>query len=374
MTLAREDRAVVPTALGVAAGQFVALEPHAQLAEPAELPSECPARLPMGAPGDSDTDRDELAPITVFLTVDTEDTYFTVPRLITGEGIGPEYGVSGILDALDERRVTATFFVNVFEADRQPPGAVRNVVAEIDRRGHEVGLHTHPAPELPWYDRPLFRKTLDEQREILTRGRATLQDWSGQAVTAFRAGGYAINDDTLLALPAAGLRVDSSVFFASANNHNSRFAVNAPRLAGELIEAPVTYVIRRDEAGGRLEHRKLDPDWLSIEQMLAAIGELRSAKVPTAVMMMHSFSFLDKASLPPEQPRSDRARFTSEVLFNRYVEIYGPKPDARRTFEALLDLLTANPGIRVCSLDDGDSDLRAAVARRVPDVVPVVQR
>ena len=40
---------------------------------------------------------------------------------MTGEGVGREFGVFGILDLLDARDLKATFFVNVYEKDRQPP-------------------------------------------------------------------------------------------------------------------------------------------------------------------------------------------------------------------------------------------------------------
>ena len=70
----------------------------------------------------------------------------------------------------DPSTLPATFFVNVFEAERQPPGAVAAVVREIAQRGHEVGLHTHPSPALEWYDKPLFRKSRNEQVEILNPG------------------------------------------------------------------------------------------------------------------------------------------------------------------------------------------------------------
>ncbi len=364
----------VPRALVVEGGDFVALGSELGTTPSEALPSACLERLPVASRETGEELDGELSPITVCLTVDTEDAYFQQPRLMTGEGIGADFGVFGILDELDERGLRATFFVNVFEADRQPPSTVRGVVTEIADRGHEVALHTHPAPELPWYDKPLFRKTRDDQTEILKRGRTMLQDWSEQPVGTFRAGGYAINDDTLVAMSAAGLRIDSSVFFPSPNNHNRRFTINAPRLAGEVVEAPVTYVIRAGDDGSAVEHRKLDLDWLGPEQLVQAITRLRASRVDSAVFMMHSFSFLQKASLPPEQAPSAHALFTSQVLFNRYVEIYGPKPEARAAFAFLLDELQLDTNIRLAPLRDAEDQLRAAAARGARDVVPVVLR
>lgn len=361
----------LPRALTVDACAFVAW-PHARA--DGRLPEELPERLPVSAPAEAAPQSPENRELTVYLTVDTEDAYFTEPRLMTGAGIGREHGVWGIVDELDRRGLKGTFFVNVFEAGRQPPGAVRDLVRELHDRGHEVGLHTHPSPELDWYSAPLFRKSEREQAEILQRGRETLEEWTGYPVISFRAGGYAINDDTFPALAAAGILIDSSVFFASPNNHNSPLTVNAPRQAAHVVETPVTYVIRSDRDGRAIEHRKLDFDWLTVDELLDALITLRDCGCETATFMMHSFSFIDKASLPPEHERSPRARFTSPVLFNRFVEIYGPKPGARTAFAEFLDRLTREPGINVARMCDTHEQLLESSERRVPDVVPVVLR
>lgn len=368
-----------PPALGVSGRAFVAIGAVRNASEEGELPVKCPDRLPVqelvsGGTMDRLQDDSDSQSINLFLTIDTEDAYFTEPRLMTGAGVGREYGVFGILDLLEERSLRATFFVNVFEAWRQPKDSVQAVVREIAERGHEVALHTHPAPELLWYDKPLFRKTRAEQHEILARGRVLLQDWSAQPVTSFRAGGYAINDDTLRAAADVGLRTDSSVYFPSPNNKNVRFTVNAPRMAGELIEAPVTYVIRTDPWGNDVEHRKLDLDWLTANELMAAIEQLRTAGAGTAVFMMHSFSFIKKASRRPEQPHMPGAVFTSPVLFNRYVEIYGPNPLTQASFETFLDRLVESPLIHAGPLCEAHEELRRHALSQPRNVVPVVVR
>ena len=366
----------VPDAVAAVDGRFLACAGDgAPIATPDAPP---PPSLPTILPGEPapiapPAPAAQRRPTTVFLTVDTEDAYFTRPHLMTGEGIGREYGVHGILDLLGQRDLPATFFVNVFEADRQPPGAVCDVVRQIAGHGHEVALHTHPAPHLEWYDRPLFRKTREQQADVLRRGCDLLASWTGQEVRTFRAGGYAIDDRTFEALADTGLTVDSSVFFPSPNNHNAPFTVNAVRERGDVVEVPVTCVLRGAPDGPALDARKLDLDWLSPPELDAALDALTARAVPFAVFMMHSFSFIEKASLPPGTAPSPRARFTSEVLFNRFVEIYGPRAGAREGFAAFLDRIAADPRLRAQRLDTAEADLRA-VARRMADVVPVVAR
>lgn len=339
-------------------------------APPPALPAELPvAPAPIAPPAPAA----QRTPTTVFLTVDTEDAYFTRPRLMTGEGVGAEYGVQGILDLLGERDLPATFFVNVFEAERQPAGAVRDVVRLIAGHGHEVALHTHPAPHLEWYDRPLFRQTQARQTDILRRGCDLLASWTGQEVRTFRAGGYAIDDRTFAALADTSLAVDSSVFFPSPNNHIAPFTVNAVRERGDVVEVPVTCVLRGAPRGPALDARKLDLDWLSPPELDATLDALTARAVPFAVFMMHSFSFIEKVSRRVGAEPSPRARFTSETVFNHFVEIYGPRAGARERFAAFLDRIVADPRLCARRLDAAEADLRVA-ARRMADVVPVVAR
>ena len=365
-----------PDALAAVDGRFlVCAGEGVPAATPgATPPPALPAELPVeAAPIAPPAPAAQRAPTTVFLTVDVEDAYFTRPRLMTGEGVGREHGVHGILDLLGERDLPATFFVNVFEADRQPPGTVRDVVRLIAGHGHEVALHTHPAPHLEWYDRPLFRKTQVQQTDILRRGCDLLASWTGQEVRTFRAGGYAIDDRTFAALGDTSITVDSSVFFPSPNNHNAPFTVNAVRERGDVVEAPVTCVLRGAPRGPALDARKLDLDWLAPAELDAALDGLTARTVPFAVFMMHSFSFIEKVSRRVGTEPSPRALFTSETLFNHFVEIYGPRAGARERFAVFLDRIVADPCLRAQRMDAAEPDLRVA-ARRMADVVPVVAR
>src|SRR5262245_24536574 len=52
---------------------------------------------------------------------------------------GPKVGVPLILDFLDRNQLKSTFFVPGWTAERWP-----DVVAEIHRRGHEIGHHGYP--------------------------------------------------------------------------------------------------------------------------------------------------------------------------------------------------------------------------------------
>jgi peptidoglycan/xylan/chitin deacetylase (PgdA/CDA1 family) len=344
----------------------------ALLIEPGRLPSALPQTLgrvesPLLS---NDSPSGNAEPLTLFLTVDVEDSYFDHPILMTGEGVGPEFGVFGILDEFDARDLKGTFFVNVYEKDRQPKGAMEKIVREIAARGHEVGLHTHPSPTMDFYCKPLFWLPKADQAEVLRWGADLIADWAGEYPTSFRAGAYALNDETFSALEDVGIPVDSSCFFPSANNHNQRHTVNAVNMLGRTIEVPVTTVLRVNRAG-ELMHRKLDLDWLSVDELNAALATLGRYGASAAMFMMHSFSFIDKETRRFGQPPSSRARFISEVQQDRYVEVYGPKPETRNALSAFLEHILTESSVRVRTLRDALPGLTVGTLN-LEDVVPII--
>jgi peptidoglycan/xylan/chitin deacetylase (PgdA/CDA1 family) len=307
-------------------------------------------------------------PVTLFLTIDVEDSYFQRPILMTGDGIGREFGVFGILDQLDARCLKATFFVNVYEAGRQPRGVVEGVVREIAARGHEVGLHSHPSPGSELYRRPLFYLPREQQVEILNRGIDLIERWAGAPPLSFRAGGYACDDDTFAAIEEVGIAIDSSCFFPSLNNRQERFTVNAVVPGGRTVEVPVTTVLRL--VGDTVEHRKLDVDWLSVEELMAALLAAGDHGAGFATFMMHSFSFIEKATRRVGEPSARDALFTSEDAFGFCVDVYGPKPSMHAAFSSFLERIVAEPRLRVRTLSEALPELR--IARRQADVIPLV--
>jgi peptidoglycan/xylan/chitin deacetylase (PgdA/CDA1 family) len=308
----------------------------------------------------------------IYLTIDTEDDYFTVPHMLTGEGIGEEYGAYGILDILERHGLRATWFVNVYEAHRhEDPTTVERLVKAIDERGHEVALHTHPSEDLEMYARPLYWFDAEQQKRILGYGADLIEKWTGRYPVSFRAGGYVLNDETFEALGSLGFRVDSSVFFSSKNNRITPFTVNAVRKRGEVVEVPVTYV-PRVQSDGHIDHRKFDVNWLTGEELDQVVDRVTEFGIAQAMFMMHSFSFIDKASLPEDDHGTDRAIYRSPPLRSRFVEIYGPNPELRERFERFAASISRDQRVEVKTLADAADGLARRAAEARPDVVPVV--
>jgi peptidoglycan/xylan/chitin deacetylase (PgdA/CDA1 family) len=335
---------------------------------PSTLPSTLDAVEPPLRPGPSGSGR--TAPTTLFLTVDVEDSYFDRPILMTGDGIGREFGVFGILDELDSHGLAGTFFVNVYEKDRQPAGVVEGVVREIAERGHEVGLHSHPSPGLEFYGRPLFHLSRQQQTDILRWGADLIDRWTGSPPTSFRAGGYALDDHTFAAMEEVGIVIDSSCFFPSQNNRQERFTVNAIATRGAIIEVPITTVLQI--ADNTVKHSKLDLNWLSVEDLMAALGAVADHHGGFATFMMHSFSFIEKETRREGELSSPGATFTSDDVFGWRTDVYGPRPAMRQAFSSFLDRVAADPQLRVRTLAEDLPGLRAAGATEIGDLVPVI--
>ncbi len=80
-----------------------------------------------------------------------------------------------VLDALDEAKATATFFVIAKKAEKYP-----EIVREIVKRGHRVGLHAYD------HDRLFSLRTPGRVKKDLLRGLDVLENITGERTLLFR--------------------------------------------------------------------------------------------------------------------------------------------------------------------------------------------
>jgi polysaccharide deacetylase family protein (PEP-CTERM system associated) len=177
------------------------------------------------------------------LTFDVEE-YFQVEafrRLVAMEDwsrLPPRVADSTrrLLDLLDARGVSATFFVVGWVAERHP-----DLVREIERRGHELGCHGYA-------HRPVWAMSRPEFRGDLRRARQAIEDAAGRPVRGYRAPTCSIVASTRWALEVLaeeGLRYDSSIFPI---RHDRYGIPSAPRVphritlpgGAEIVEFPMS--------------------------------------------------------------------------------------------------------------------------------------
>ena len=165
----------------------------------------------------------------VLLTIDTE-TYplrsswrgeglrDDIKRDVYGVTCERELGLRYLVRVLKEHRLKGVFFTEPLFTEITGLAPLEEMVREIQRAGHEVAAHPHPAwlawaGEAPFCDRgpqamPDFSPA--EQAEIIRRGVARLREAGARDVCAFRASDGAATRATLRALPALGIRYDAS--------------------------------------------------------------------------------------------------------------------------------------------------------------------
>ena len=134
---------------------------------------------------------------------------------------GPEVGLPRILDLLDEHKISATFFVPGYTAERH-----EDAVREMVRRGHEVAHHgyLHERPDL-----------LDEQQEkqILLKATKILEGITGKKPRGYRAPSWEMRERTPRLLRENGFIYDSSLM-----GDDEPYFIQAGE-KGRLLEMPV---------------------------------------------------------------------------------------------------------------------------------------
>lgn len=172
--------------------------------------------------------RSDDDPLHVYITIDTE-VWPSLPgwreaRLagdidswLYGKTPAGEFGVRFQLDLMDAHGVRAVFFTEPLFSHIAGLPALRDLVALIAGRGHDVQLHAH-SEWLQWLPgllpghrgQHLRHFGVDQQETLLRACRTRLEEAGAAPPSAFRAGNFGANLDTLRALRRIGIAVDSS--------------------------------------------------------------------------------------------------------------------------------------------------------------------
>lgn len=141
------------------------------------------------------------------LTVDVEDAVNQAMRNFFHQDIQPTERVYDntmrLLDLFSEFSVSGTFFI-LGEVARTYPDLIR----EIDRRGHELGIHG-------FSHRRYHALSREEVKEEIIRSKASVEDITGSEVIGHRAPEFSISRDNLWVLDLLldqGFKYDSSIY------------------------------------------------------------------------------------------------------------------------------------------------------------------
>jgi polysaccharide deacetylase family protein (PEP-CTERM system associated) len=201
-----------------------------------------------------------------------------------------EANTKRILELFAELKVSATFFVLGWVAERHPA-----LVREIASAGHELACHSYQ-------HRLIYNLQPQAFREDTGRAKNVIEQAAGQAIYGYRAPTFSIIAKSLWALDILaelGFTYDSSVFPI----HHDRYGIpQAPRFpfrvtttAGSLVEYPMTTfrVLGKFNfpvgGGGYL---RLLPWWYT----RLGIGSLKKEHLPV-------ITYVHPWEIDPEQPR-----------------------------------------------------------------------
>jgi peptidoglycan/xylan/chitin deacetylase (PgdA/CDA1 family) len=253
----------------------------------------------------------------ILLTIDVEGSHSSTPveSLIYGKIGNEEFGITKIMNLCDSFGIKSTFFVDIYEISLHGKRVMRQIVNCIAEKEHDIQLHTHPAwplderdkqevqdwktknclydPQRPW----MYQYNLEEQIDILKKGKIILEQWTGNPIVAHRAGGYGANKTTLAAAKAVGLKMDLSFFRGHANCRLKANANTIKTIEG-IVEIPTTGFYRPNYAKfPRIPFKrrfiKTDINWAHLDELKLFYNEGERHDLNVMVLFMHSYSFLD---------------------------------------------------------------------------------
>lgn len=293
-------------------------------------------------------------PTRVLITIDVEDPYY--PRemyRIWGGLRGGKFGITAIMDILDDYGFKGIFFVDVYERELHSEERMAAVLRCIDSRGHEVQLHTHPGVDIQRFGLGgMAGRSLKRQVEIIEYGAQIIEKYVGKGPLAHRAGSYKADIWTLEALSTVGIRYDSSLFYKNpgckidtgVNRYN-----DLVRLGG-VIEVPVSTVRVVSPLFTVLMKLDIEQDIEVLTKGLAAIHE---AGAKTAVVFLHSWSFLQvySARRKPRPGNITKLRRLCEFIKSRpedyivcgFEELHGSSLPDRYAVEGFPEVKLSQP-------------------------------
>jgi hypothetical protein len=226
---------------------------------------------------------------------------------IWGECPGGAFGIGWQMDVMDRHGLKGVYFLDPMPALVYGRQWLEPVVGGIVGRGHEVQLHIH-SEWLQWagqspvegrLGRNIADFALADQITLLGLARDLLEQAGAPRISAFRAGNFGANDDTLRALAAIGLHWDSSVNAAYLGG-DCDIAVDpatigpVPHLG--MAELPVSGIADRP---GRFRPAQVCA--MSAAEMRAGLSHAAAARHPAFVVVTHSFEMLSRDRQRPNR-------------------------------------------------------------------------
>ena len=263
----------------------------------------------------------------VFFTVDVElwcdgwdnlDTKFAraFERYVYGPTSAGQYGLPYQLAVLGDHGLAGVFFVESLFSTRFGPEPLAEIVNLVLQANQEIQLHLHTewvdeasTPLLDGVDKKrqhLRFFSLQEQTRLISIGKRLLEEAGVSAVSAFRAGSFGFNLDTMTALAVNGVPLDTSynaTLFGLDSGLMPGTAVVEPVECGGIVEYPMTVFV---DGTGRLRHAQVTA--CSYSEMEGLLWRALEDRRQAFVILFHNFELLNRAKNAADQVVVDRFR------------------------------------------------------------------
>jgi len=237
-------------------------------------------------------------------------------RYIYGRTARGDFGLPYTLQVLREHGLKGVFFVEPLFSTRFGSQPLEEIVGLIREGGQEIQLHLHPE----WVDEsaePLLENierkrqflryyTRNEQEILVAAGKRLVAQAGGGECTAFRAGSFGFNRDTLAALAANAIRFDSSY-------NASRFGLDSGVAPGQLMvdtfecDGVYEYPMTVFDGGTRyLRHTQITA--CSHREMEGLLWQALDARRRSFMVLFHNFELLNRAKDRPDDVVISRFR------------------------------------------------------------------
>jgi peptidoglycan/xylan/chitin deacetylase (PgdA/CDA1 family) len=259
-----------------------------------------------------------------------------IKRDIYGEIDGRAVGLGYQLEMFKKHGLKASFMVEsmfsaVPEVGIEP---LKTIVRAIRAGGHDMQLHPHtewipyiPGFEVPYRSHLLHEYPLDEQEAIIRHAKRQFVKAGARAPVAFRAGGFAADSNTILALDRCGIKYDSS--FNLSYLRNGICKLPEIKNLGHVTdwngvkELPIAVF---EDWPSHVRHAQLCA--ISTREMVHALETAERDGWEFFVIVSHSFEMLSRRRHPTKPPVVRQAVVNR---FERLCKFLGENKDRFRT-------------------------------------------
>lgn len=241
-------------------------------------------------------------------------------RYVYGRSPLGDYALPKTLEILQRHGLKGVFFVEPLFAARFGLHFLTEIVSLIKNAGQEVQLHLHPE----WTDeispppiqnvkrkrQHLCHYSLEEQTLLIKFGKQLLEAAGGGRAIAFRAGSYAANSDTYIALNRNDIKLDSSLnncYEISGNDIKRDRNSNSPLMQSSVTCYPVS--LFKDGFGSLRPAHITAVSFLEMRDALLGASQRGQSDF---VIVSHNFELLRPNSSKPDS-----------IVVNRFEQLCG---------------------------------------------------